>query len=89
MDQGQLFKDSAMANLTLATGDPIEAKMLGKSVVGYDENRWKKVGLELVRPGIVAKFEQNPLLLQMLQTTCPKTIAEVTHGKTWETGIPL
>ena len=78
-----------MANLILATDDPIEAKKLGKSIVGYDENRWKEVGLELVRPGIKAKFKQNPLLLQMLQTTHPKTIAEATYDKTWGTGIQL
>ena len=42
-----------------------------------------------MRPGIKAKFKENPLLLQMLQTTCPRTIAEVTYDKTWGTGIPL
>ena len=47
------------------------------------------MGLELVRAGIIAKFKQNPLLLQMLQTTHPKTIAEATYDKTWGTGIPL
>ena len=78
-----------MANLILATEDPIEAKKLGKSIAGYDENRWKEVGLELVRPGIKAKFKQNPLLLQMLQTTDPKTIVEATYDKTWGTGVPL
>ena len=78
-----------MANLMCTTDGSIEAKKLGKSIVGYDENRWKEMGLELVRPGIKAKFEQNPLLLQMLQTTHPKTIAEATYVKTWGTGIPL
>ena len=77
-----------MANLILATEDPIEAKKLGKSIVGYDENRWKEVGLELVRPGIKAMSEQNPLLLQMLQTTHPQTIVEVTYDKTLGTCIP-
>ena len=33
------FQDCAMANLLLATEDPIEAKKPGKSVVGYDKNR--------------------------------------------------
>ena len=83
------FKDSAMANLVLASDDPIEVKSLGKSIVGYDENRWKEVGLELVRPGTRAKFEQPPLLLKMLQITHPKTIVEATYDKTWGTGIPL
>ena len=83
------FNDSTTGNLILATEDPIEAKMLGKLIVGYDENRWKEVDLELVRPGIMAKFEENPLLLQMLQTTHPKTIAEMTDDKTWGRGIPL
>ena len=63
------FKDSAMTNLILATDDSIEAKELGKSIVRYDENRWKEVALELVRPGIKAKFEQHSLLLLMLQIT--------------------
>ena len=78
-----------MANLKLATDDPIEAKKLHKSIVGYNENTWKEVGLELVKPGINGKFEQNALLLQMLQTTNPKTIAGATYDKTWGTGIPL
>ena len=30
-----------------------------KSIAGYDENRWKEVGLKLVRPGITAKLEQD------------------------------
>ena len=47
------------------------------------------MSLELVRQGIKAKFKHNPLLLQMLQTTQPKTIAEVTYDKTWGTGILL
>ena len=47
------------------------------------------MGLELVRPDIKAKLEQNPLLLQMLQTTHPKTIVEETYDKAWGTGIPL
>ena len=83
------FKDSAKANLILASDDPMEVKKLGKSIVGYDENRWKEVGPELMRPGIKAKFKQNPLLLQMLQTTHPKTTTEVTYDKTLGTGIPL
>ena len=73
------LKDSAMANLIRETKDPIEAKKLGKSIVGYDEKRWKEVGLELVRPGIKAKFKQNPLLFQMPQTTHPKTISDATN----------
>ena len=73
----------------MATEDPIEAKKLGKSIVRYDENRQKEVGLELVRPGIKAKFKQNSLILQMHQTAHPKTIAEVTYDKTWGTGNPL
>ena len=83
------FKDSTMANLIMATDYPMKAKKLGKSIVRYYENGWKEVGLELVRPGIKAKFEQNPLLLQMMQTKYPKPIAEVTYDKTWKTGIPL
>ena len=55
----------------------------------YDENRWKEVGLELVRPGIKAMFEHNPLLLQMLQTNHHKTKVEATYDKMWGTGIPL
>ena len=47
------------------------------------------MGLELVRPGIKPKFEQNTLLLQMLQGTHPKAIIEAAYDKTWGTGIPL
>ena len=47
------------------------------------------MGLELVRPGIKAKFDQNPLLMKTLQAIKPQFVVEATINSTWGTGVPL
>ena len=46
-------------------------------------------GVELVRPGIKANFDRNPLLIKTLQASKPKILVEATTDSTWGTSVLL
>ena len=50
---------------------------------------WKAVAKDVCYPGIHAKFEQNTLLKQFLESTTPTKLAESSYDKLWGTGLPL
>ena len=87
--QALLFGDSLMANLILQSDNSYKPKRLGYQISRFDVSRWKSEGYSLCFDGIREKFVQNPVLLQMLKTTTPKIIVEVSADKLWGTGIPL
>ena len=60
-----------------------------RKIANFDHQKWIENGLGLVRPGIKAKFDQNPLLLKTLQATKPKILIEATTNSTWGTGVLL
>ena len=68
---------------------PRECKQLSKNIVGYDGASWSKMAKSLCKPGIVAKFFQNPDLARMLEMTGSKLLVEACYEKLWGTGIPL
>ena len=77
------------SELILNSENAREAKKLGYKIQGYEPATWYEKGYDLCLPGIKAKFQQNPNLLQMLKTTTPKVLVESTPDKTWGTGVPL
>ena len=68
---------------------PTEAKTLSHNITNYDRDAWRVVAKDAYTPGIRAKFEQNPLLLQFLCATKPLKLAESTFDKLWGTGLSL
>ena len=73
------FNDYTTADKIKHSKKPQEAKTLSCNIVNYDKDSWKAVARDACIPGIRAKFEQNPLLLQFLQTTKPLRLAERTY----------
>ena len=67
----------------------MKQKSLSHNIINYDKDSWKAVTKDACTPSIRAKFKQNPLLLQFLQTTKPPKLAESTFDKLWGTGLPL
>ena len=63
------------------------AKTLSRNIINYNKDAWRAVTKDAYTPGIGAKFEQNPLLLQFLHTTKPLKLAECTFDKLWGTGL--
>ena len=83
------FNDYKVSQQILNTNDPFEAKTLSQNIQNYDKNSWKAVAKDISYPGIPAKFEQNKLLKQFLDSTRPTQLAESSYDKLWGTGLPL
>ena len=68
---------------------PCECKQLSKNITGYDAATWSKMAKSLCKPGIQAKFFQNPELAKMFKITGNKLCVEACYKKLSGTGIPL
>ena len=67
------FHNYKTAEDILNCKSPRNSKTLSHNIINYDKDAWKTVAKEARKPGIAAKFEQNPLLLQFLLATTTKT----------------
>ena len=84
-----LFNDTASAERIMLSESAMECKILGKTIKGYKEDIWKKEAEKLYLPRIIAKFNDNPALSDMLLSTGDQMIVEATYDTMWGTGIPL
>lgn len=86
--KAKLFGDYDTLAKIMATKDPREQKRLGREVKDYNDARWKAVARDLMVPGLLAKFEQNPLMGQVLMSTGDRIIVEASPtDKLWGVGL--
>ena len=57
--------------------------------MNYNYDSSAKMAKELCKPGISAKFSQNPELAKVFEVTGNKLLVEACYEKLWGTGIPL
>ena len=68
----------------------LDCKNFGRGIKNFNRRMWETIAKHICRPGIQAKFMQNPDLLQSLvETTNSKKIVESTNDWLWGTGVPL
>ena len=67
----------------------IDAKRLSYNITDFNWSQWINEGFKICSRGIREKFIQNKLLIEMLEMTAPKVIAEASNKKLWGTGIRL
>lgn len=80
--------DHETAEKILQSRDPREIKKLGREVKNYDDAKWAAVKFEIVKQGVIAKFQQHSELRDILLKTGTKTIAEAAHyDKQWGIGL--
>ena len=87
--KARFFEDKKTAEAILHASTPRECKQLSKGIVKYKHDSWAKMAKELCKPGISAKFSQNPELARMFEVTGNKMLVEACYEKLWGTGIPL
>ena len=83
------FGDSITANSILKSVTVLDAKRLSYRIDNFNRQQWVRDGYEICERGVRAKFEQNKLLMDMLKTTRPETLAESSPDKVWGTGLSL
>lgn len=86
--KAKLFNDSETANKIMNTSNPRKQKELGRSVKGFDEEKWNRKALEIVYEGNLEKFSQNENLMNILLSTKGRTIVEASpYDKIWGIGL--
>ena len=73
----------------MAVDTALECKHLARNIRNYDVNKWNTVAGKICYDGIMEKFNQNPHLNKVLQSTGDKVLAESCFDRKWGTGIPL
>ena len=82
---GDLYTQNKVLNAEMALG----AKRAGREVSNYDHKRWCRSAKDLCKPGIDAKFCQNPRAMQALLEMGDKMLVECTKDAVWGKGYPL
>lgn len=86
--KAKLFGDDATAEKILQTDDCREIKVLGRSVVGFDNNLWIAKREHYAFIGNREKFLQNPELAWKLMETSPNILVEASpYDTVWGVGI--
>ena len=84
------FKDNATYNLIMGSTNSLDCKINGSKVKNFRKEEWDNKAKDECRPGIHAKFQQNPNLFQILcEKTSNKTIVESARDRVWGTGTTL
>ncbi|WP_372451659.1 NADAR family protein [Glycomyces salinus] len=83
-----LFGDDECAETIRAASHPGEAKRLGRTVRGFDQERWNEERFGIVVRGNLAKFDQDPGLRTYLLGTRERVLVEASPvDRTWGIGL--
>ena len=67
---------------------PGVAKMVGRSVKNFNQDLWTEYSHDIMVPGLIAKFTQNPKLEEYLLSTGDKILVEASPSdKIWGIGM--
>ncbi len=83
-----LFGDEDVAARILAASHPRDVKKLGRTVRGFDQDRWAEARFDIVVRGNVAKFGQHRELRRFLLDTGDQVLVEASPvDRVWGTGL--
>ncbi|MBB5116667.1 hypothetical protein AF335_29445 [Streptomyces eurocidicus] len=86
--KARLFDDAEAAARALAATHPKQAKDAGRTVRGFDEERWRRHRFDLVVEGSVHKFGQDPALRDYLLGTGERVLVEASPlDRVWGIGL--
>jgi hypothetical protein len=87
-EKAKLFGDTEVREQILQAKHPKQAKDLGRSVSGFDEEKWLENRYGIVVAGNQAKFSQNECLKEFLWQTDERVLVEASpHDKIWGIGL--
>lgn len=83
-----LFNDMENHKMIMHSKSPNEQKGFGRRVKGFDKDKWEAVCREIVFDANMAKFTQNPKMLEELMDTEDLEIVEASpYDKIWGIGL--
>lgn len=84
--KADLFRDSETGKAIMRAKTPQQMKSLGNKVKGFSEDQWRRQAVDLVIPGLEAKFTQNEECKQYLLNTGDTFLAEASRDDFWAIG---
>ena len=86
--KANVFDDQENLQKVMIATNPGAQKRLGKQVLGFSDEVWDVHKERVVFQGCMAKFEQNPDLLEKLINTSGKTLVEASpYDRIWGIGM--
>jgi len=86
--KANVFGDISTLAQIMHEPKPSRQKRLGKQVLGFTDETWDLHKEEVVYQGCMAKFEQNPELLEKLVSTNGKHLVEASpYDRIWGIGF--
>jgi ribA/ribD-fused uncharacterized protein len=87
-EKARLFGDADGLAAVLRAASPGAAKAAGRTVRGFDEDRWCAARYDIVVTGNLAKFGQQPQLRDFLVATGRKVLVEASpFDRIWGVGL--
>ncbi|WP_091197964.1 NADAR family protein [Formivibrio citricus] len=87
-EKARLFGDEAALAKVLRSRFPAEVKRFGREIAAYRDEVWDSHRFEVVVRGNLAKFRQNPALLEWLLSTGEKVLVEASPSDAiWGIGV--
>lgn len=87
-EKARMFGDKEMLAKIMEASHPKEMKAYGRGVKGFDKASWDNACYEIVKRGNIAKFTQNPDLLEFLLTTRNRILVEASPmDRIWGIGM--
>ena len=88
--KAEYFKDKQSYDKIMCAINSLDCNNFARRIRNFNRRMWESVATDICRPGIQAKFMQNPELLQLLvEKTSNKRIVQSANGRLWGTGVPL
>ena len=89
-EKARTFNDDESLQAIMKSRSPAEQKRLGRGVKGFDVEKWASVCFDTVLQGSLAKYRQNPDLLEKLLATEELVFVEASpHDKVWGIGLEM
>lgn len=87
-EKARMFGDREMLAAIMGTDSPKQMKAYGRAVRNFQKKVWDARCYSLVLEGNLAKFSQDPALLQYLLSTAPRILVEASPmDRIWGIGI--
>ncbi|MGG4146839.1 NADAR family protein [Paenibacillus algorifonticola] len=87
-EKARLFYDDEMLEAIMLAKHPKEMKSYGRAIKGFDEALWESRCYDIVLQGNLAKFRQNPELLNFMKTSKNRVFVEASPvDRIWGIGL--
>jgi ribA/ribD-fused uncharacterized protein len=83
-----MFNDFDAYREIMLEEEPATQKAIGKTVIGFNKEKWEKYCIDIVTDGNYAKFTQNPKMKEELLASGDREIVEASpEDKIWGIGL--